>query len=291
MNTGTLQIKPVKPVLMANLKDAMVLLGADRFPDDSSIHDVRVLMKKARAAMKLIQPLFPAEDLKKDITALREVGRKMQTWREATVARKYLRDLRKEYPDLFSNLADNERITRLIHKPDVGPETSAALQVEVDQIREILRKTAARIRFRSITVIDTAQLFIELGNSYCRVRDIYFDCRNIPRPGKFHEFRKLSKDLLYQLYFFRTVDQSKIKALEKKLDVMTRNLGRINDLNQLLKLIGYKRIPRKKPQAMDELMVRIRERQDRYSLKVWKEAPSLFSAHHYFPGIHDTEIA
>ena len=74
--------------------------------------------------------------------------------------------------------------------------------------------------------IDPQLLLRELEQTYGIVVDIYLTCRNNLRPDKLHEFRKKAKDFLYQLYFFRPLNPSAIKALEKKLDNLTQNLGR-----------------------------------------------------------------
>ena len=78
------------------------MLKRDPVPDDEVIHDVRVFMKKSRAALKLVAPQLDKEYLTRDIVALREVGRKMCAWRETSVLRKNLKDLKKEFPEIFS---------------------------------------------------------------------------------------------------------------------------------------------------------------------------------------------
>jgi CHAD domain-containing protein len=108
------------------------------------------------------------------------------------------------------------------------------------------------------------------------VVDIYLTCRNYPRPDKLHEFRKKAKDFLYQLYFFRQLNPSAIKALEKKLDNLTQNLGRFNDLSQLVMALDYEYSVNKNQPALDELVIRIREKQDIYLSKIWPAAYKIF---------------
>lgn len=62
----------------------------------------------------------------------------------------------------------------------------------------------------------------------------------------------------------------------KKLDNLTRYLGRYNDLTQLLKALDYEYSLQKNTYAMDELVIRIREKQDGYMAKVWPDAYALF---------------
>jgi CHAD domain-containing protein len=91
-----------------------------------------------------------------------------------------------------------------------------------------------------------------------------------------HKFRKKAKDFLYQLYIFRSLNQSVIKSLEKKLDSMTQNLGKFNDLDQTIKALGYSYKEASNLPAMDELIVKIREKQDRFLSKVWPSAYQIF---------------
>jgi CHAD domain-containing protein len=124
--------------------------------------------------------------------------------------------------------------------------------------------------------IDPQLLIKELELTYTKVVDIYLTCRNSPKPSDLHEFRKKAKDFLYQLYFFRPLNPSVVKALEKKLDSMTQYLGKYNDLTQVVKALGYKYPDDTNPPAMDELIVKIREKQDRYLSKVWPSAYKIF---------------
>ena len=209
--------------------------------------------------------------------ALREVGRIMCSWRDTSVLRKTLKYLKKDHPDIFSKLEDNEKLTSLMKKPEPVQDTSGEIcRKDLQQIREILNKTGYRIRFEPMNNLDPQLLIKELEVTYNRVVNNYLICRNNPKQPNLHELRKRSKDFLYQLWFFRPLNPSVIKALEKKLDTMTQNLGKYNDLAQLVKTIGYKYDISANQPALDELAVIIREEQDQYLSKVWPVAYKIF---------------
>jgi len=88
--------------------------------------------------------------------------------------------------------------------------------------------------------------------------------------------RKSSKDFLYQLWFFRPLNVPTVKRLEKKLDSLAQNLGKYNDLTQLLKELDYKYEYTANPPEFDELAVIIKEEQDRYLSRIWPMAHKLF---------------
>ena len=104
--------------LAGYIRESQIMLRREPVPDDEVIHDVRVIMKKARAALKLVAPQLDKEFIYERYCALREVGRKMCAWRETSVLRKNLKELKKEFPEIFSQLADNEKINSILKKPD-----------------------------------------------------------------------------------------------------------------------------------------------------------------------------
>lgn len=281
MNNYNLEIKEIKPYLSGYIRKAGLLLGRNAVPDDDAVHDIRVLMKKSRAALKLTLPYTDTDLQTKDIQDLKRVGQIMSKWRDTSVHRKTLKELKKEFPDIFSRLIGYEKIEDLMRKTDIISEPDELMKNDIAEIEDLLNKTNYRIRFYQMQKIDPVVLLHQLELSFDMVRNIFLECRNMPRPEKIHQFRKRSKDFLYQLYFFRPLNPSKVKSIEKQVERMTLNLGRYNDFYQLIKIIGYVYPNDLNLTAMDELVVKIREKQDRYLLKVWPSASGCFG-----PGIN-----
>jgi|WetSurMetagenome_2_1015567.scaffolds.fasta_scaffold170106_2 CHAD domain-containing protein len=276
MELDYVKLKQIKPAIAGYIRESQMMLMRDPFPDEVVIHDIRVLMKKSRAALKLVASQLDKEYVSKDVDALREVGRKMCDWRETSVLRKNLKELKKEFPGIFSRLTEDDKISIMLRKPDPVAEPTEEFKAEAEEINELLRKTGFRIRFTPMNKIDPQLLLKELEKTYSIVVDVYLHCRNNPRPDELHEFRKKAKDFLYQLYFFRPLNTTEIKALEKKLDNLTRYLGWFNDLTQLVKALDYEYSYNKYLPAMDELVIRIREKQDSYLSKIWPAAYKIF---------------
>jgi CHAD domain-containing protein len=276
MELDFVKLREIKPALAGYIRESQALLKISVVPDEKAVHDVRVLMKKSRSVLKLAAPQLDKESYDRDFRAFREVGRTMRLWRETSVHRKTLKELRKEYPVIFSLIQDNDKISSLLKKAEPDPEPPEEIKAGVEKIADLLNRAAYRIRFQSMNKIDPQLLIKELELTYSNVADIYLTCRNRRKPENLHEFRKMAKDFLYQLYFFRPLNPSVVKALEKKLDSMTQNLGKFNDLTQLVKTLGYKYPDSTNLPAMDELIVKIREKQDRYLDKVWPSAYKIF---------------
>lgn len=276
MEPDQVKLKEIKPALSGYIRESLTLLNQSVVPDENTVHDVRVLMKKARSVVRLIAPQMDTEFIGRERQALREVGRIMCSWRDISVLRKALKNLKKRNPDIFLKLADNEKINSLIKKPESSEELPVEEKNNLGQIVEILNKTGYRIRFEPMNKLDPHLLIKSLETTYICVVNNYMICRNNPKAANLHEFRKRAKDLLYQLWFFRPLNPPVVKALEKKLDLLTQNLGKFNDLSQLLKEIGYRYEYTANHPALDELAVIIREEQDRYLAKVWPAAHKIF---------------
>lgn len=276
MDQDIIRLKDIKNELSAYISDAQLLLKKAPVPDDDSVHDMRVLFKKSRATLKLIEPQVESEYRQKDIQILKEAARLMTEWRDSTVHRKTLKELKKEYPDVFLKLQDNETLNNLIKKPEILPVPTAVMSQNTSQIEQLLKKTSYRIRFQNMQSFDPNVLLKELETTYLRATDRFLICRNDPKEKKLHDFRKKAKEFLYQLYFFRPVNSASVKALEKKLESLTRNLGKINDIAQLIKAIDYKYPNELNSPALDELVMCMREKQDKHLVKVWSISSKIF---------------
>ena len=276
-DTGPKRLREIKPALTGYLSDSLKLLGQMPLPDDDAVHDIRVLMKRQRATIKLVKPLLDEQVYRREYLAGREVGRILCSWREMSVLYRTMKSLRKENPKLFVKLWDNEKIQGLLHKPYSTWAMAGEKSKSVRDISAQLRKALYRVRFLNLNDPGMNLLLEELERNYLITAKAYLDCRNNPRPVLLHEFRKKSKTFMYQLYYFRPLNQPVIKSLEKKLDLLTQNLGRYNDLAQIINMIGYKYGKPDNNAVMDELAVVIRNKQDRYLLKVWPSAYRIFS--------------
>jgi CHAD domain-containing protein len=276
MELDYVKLKELKPALAGYIRESQTLLKRAPVPDEKEVHDIRVLMKKSRAMLKLLSPQVEDPFFERDAADLREVGRKLCSRRETSVQRKILKEFRKEYPEIFSELRNNEMLTKLLGRHESEQEPSEEIKTTLEQIYSLLNNTAYRIRFQTMTKIDPQLLIKELERTYLDVVGAYLNCRNNPKQEMLHKFRKRSKDFLYQLYIFRPLNPSVIKDLEKKLDSMTQNLGKYNDIAQIIKYLDYHYKNRSNPAAMDELIIKFREKQDRYLSRVWPTAYQIF---------------
>ena len=214
-----IKLKEVKPALAGYIREAQLMLEQSPAPNDKAVHDVRVLMKKSRAVLLLIRSQIDEESYKREYQALREVGRLMSSWRETSVHRKTLKNLRKNHASVFSDLKDFEPLNHLVERAAPGEEDIEKVTGQSEQIVELLGKSGYRIRFLSLNKLDPVILMKDLEQTYSSVIHSYLNSRNNITPDNLHEFRKKSKSFLYQLWFFRPLKPGAVKGLEKKIDI------------------------------------------------------------------------
>jgi CHAD domain-containing protein len=276
MQEDNIKLKDIKPSLCGYIREAQLMLDPVKVPDEKIVHDVRVLMKKSRASIKLLKTQMDGTSYEKEYCTLREVGRIMQTWRETSVLRKLLKELKKKHPELFSHLTDNEKISLLLSKPEIINEPSVDMRKGLENIIDLLHKSDYRLRFMGMNNLDPNLIYKELEITYSTVSDCYLKARNYHKDVSLHELRKKTKDFLYQLFFFRSLNPKVIKGLEKRLDSIGQNLGKYNDHAVLINALGYRYPSGGNNSAVDEFIVIIKQEQDKYLLKVWPSAFRIF---------------
>ena len=269
--------KDLKTSMAGYLSGSLTLLAASPVPDDAAIHDVRVLMKKHRAAIRLVRPLLDEDVFRREYLDGRGTGRILALWRESAVLRKTMKMLKKDNPELFVKLHDNTKVQDLLRKPYSTWDQAGELAKTVSEVNTHLKKALYRLRFISLNEPDMRVLLGELGNSHAAASAAYLACRNKPSAPLLHKFRKKSKTFMYQLVFFRHLSPQTVRLLEKRLGTMTQNLGRYNDLAQITALTGYRLGASENSAADDELAIVIRDRQDRCLAKVWPVAFRIFA--------------
>lgn len=273
---GHIATTDFKPVLCGYIRDAQSMINPGRLPGQNVVHDVRVLMKKARAAIKLLRSCLDEESFRREYGAFRDTGRIMCTWRESTVHRKLLRDFRKRHPALFTRVKDENVIRHLLETHDDPASSAEKIREDLLNIKDILHRSSSRLRFLNMKVPEQRLLIEELERTFIMVSGCYLNARHNPKDVNIHEFRKKTKDLLYQLFFFRSLNPKAVRSLEKRLDQLAQDLGKYNDYAVLLRTLDYKYQTDANNHALDEFAIIVRQEQDKYLMRIWPAAYRIF---------------
>jgi hypothetical protein len=172
MEPDYVKLKEIKPALSGFIRASRALLKRSELPDEKAIHDVRVLMKKSRALVKLTISQQDNIYFDRNISSLKEVGTIMCSWRETSVQRKLLKSFQRKYPDIFFQLRENSRLTHLLEKNEPVTGSPEELKIALEKIDDLLSKTNYRVRFQSMKSADPQLLLKELDKSFTMIKDI-----------------------------------------------------------------------------------------------------------------------
>ena len=150
------------------------------------------------------------------------------------------------------------------------------MEKDLKEIIGILHKSSFRIRFRAMNNVDQNLIREELERTFDNVSACFLIARNNPKNINLHRFRKRTKDFLYQLFFFRSLDPRAIKSLEKRIETLGQNLGKYNDYAVLITSLGYSYPSAENSSALDELIVIVKQEQDKYLSKIWPSPYRIF---------------
>lgn len=268
--------RQIKPLIVVCVSEALRLLPQSSLPDEEEIHEIRVLMKKARALLKLTAGQVDEKFYAGSMEAFKMTGKLLAELRERTVIRRTFKEIRKKHRGVVSRLNDNPAISGLAGKTGMKAVESSMQADRIANLRSMLTRAGYRLRFEPMSTLNGSILYKELENTYLAVSAVYLKCRNRPKPADIHRLRKRAKDLMYQLYVFRPAGRSAIKKCERMLEVMTANLGRFRDLAQFIKAIDYNYSPGNSNPDLDALVVLIRGMEDKCMSKAWNVADRIF---------------
>jgi CHAD domain-containing protein len=162
MVPDNIKIKDIKPVISGYISEALLLMKRAPVPDDQAVHDIRVLMKRSRAVIKLLASYLGEESFRKEYLTFRDTGRALCSFRESSVHRKTLKGLKKQHGELFSRLEGNAKIEMLLKKSEHHTEPSPEVIASIENIRGLLNKGLFRIRFLSLDKLEPKVLLQEL---------------------------------------------------------------------------------------------------------------------------------
>lgn len=276
MKPGNNDKEDIKSCMAGYISGSLSLLD-DSIVSDCTVHDVRLNMKRQRAALRLLRSQINEKTFAREFLAAKQAGQLLRSWRESAVFRATIVKLENDNKKLFRKLRKNERFQNLMGKMPARNRLLPGQKKIVGEVRSELRRSLGRLRFINPGNTDINYLLPSLERSYAVAAEAYVRSRRKSAPKMIHAFRKRSKDLLYQLDFFRNLNRSRITKIRKELEYMTGKLGKYFDLYQLKKSLGYNGRASAGDPEMNELIIIIRGKQDKYLRKVWPVAYRLFS--------------
>ncbi len=204
-------------------------------PGPAEVHQVRLCCKRQRALLRL---LLPSEEKPLCASQIKKIGaaaRKLSSSRDQEVVRENLQKLAaKKKKGRFLRpfaflLAKQQQTSR-----EFAPEMVAQ---HLQQAAESLREAAETVRSVPLSAHGWSLLAMGLERSHRKAREAYSVAHCTPQADHLHELRKRLKDLLYQLEIVSPWWPDHLKSLRRQLAAVAEQLGVVNDLNLLEKIL------------------------------------------------------
>lgn len=223
---------------MTRIAGAQTVLALTALSDpsltlDLKVHAVRRRIKKLRALIRLIRPVFPA--YKQENAALREAGRRLSEARDAAVMTETFERLAVLYANYLSadiigpvreRLCENRRA---ISDAGIG---IALLETETD-----LKAFAARLVDWKIRCEEVEAFEEGLAASYKRAAKTLRHAKETGDSEDLHEWRKWTKYHWLQLRLIKRIWPEGLDPRNAELDLLTDELGEHHDLSVLCTLL------------------------------------------------------
>lgn len=228
---------PAYCTLAADWLQATIPRAADTsWKSDEVVHDLRTAAKRARALIRLFRDAQGRLARRRDNVRLRDAARALAGARDVAVARALLQKLQRKHHGR-TMVAIASALRGLGRQPPAAcadGETRAAIV----HARATLHATARKLRELRCSAAD-ARGGIEAGlrASYRRSRNQMQHVRRGSDAAAWHEWRKLTKRLYYQLQFPGLTESQRGRRLVRRLDELQEQLGVEHDTQLVMTLL------------------------------------------------------
>lgn len=256
--------------------------SSSRKPDDV-VHNLRTAAKRARALVRLFGKALGQRTQRQENFHLRDAARALAGSRDAAVARELLLKLRRKHRGrtavaitaALNGLAGHRFAA---HAP--GERNTA-----IAHAHEVLHTTARRLRQLRLSPKAACEA-VEAASraSYRRSRHQMKSARTTDDAAEYHEWRKLTKRLFYQLQLPGLACSKAERRLVRRLGELQERLGAEHDTQQVMALLhsepthsgGTKQTARVVA-LLEERGKNLRKRCLRLGAKVFSDKPEVFA--------------
>ena len=241
-----------------------IVLGARRIAmaaeanPEQAVHEYRKSIRRARSVVALLRPSLGRTATQGLVEALRRAFRETGSLRDRDVLFATLTGLAGDDPVMFVEAA--EFAARL-------GESGGA----VDPVK-VLRKSAPILKLLPAALevtlprdYSTPDLERGLARSYRRTRQALEKAVETRADADFHEWRKRLKELRYQVELLASSGSRPLKAREKSLGELARELGAVTDLAVLcreLEALAGSDVTGPRPKLLEKGHELVRQRAD-----------------------------
>lgn len=241
-----------------------------------AVHAARKDLKKARAALRLIQEKLDPKDYRKEHRKLRAVGQALAQRRDAEVLLKTVDKLRADCHDrrtgeiLFKlRQVLLERYKEVFQRPPAAPKVETKLK---SARRQIKGWQLGGLKWRDLSC----------GNqrTYKQGWKAFQEAERTPAPENLHEWRKRVKDMWYQLRVLQPARPKALKRRAHEMKQLSEYLGDSHDLMMFKEAVKTARFAKPQTELLDELADSQREKLEKAAFelghRLYAEKPAAF---------------
>ncbi len=202
--------------------------------DEVAVHDLRKVLKRWRAILRLIGPVVGDEAEVLRIEA-RDLAREMASARDGRAALEALSDLGEDIPTLSerSRASIAERLTRI----GASAEAASITPMLKARVSEALARAANAVERWPIADFDSIEATRQLTTTYRRARDAMPAIWEQASPEELHRFRRRVVEHRYQMELVEPVWPKLIRLWVAESQRLRDRLGAHQDLAVLQRMI------------------------------------------------------
>jgi CHAD domain len=225
--THDLRLRIVRDVLLRQLDDAIGRLKKNG-KSDTTVHDVRRELKRARATLRLLRKSMGGPAYRRDNWAIRDVARLLTPLRDAKVLVRTLGRLRRVGDD--NDLGAAASLLTRQFQEERQAIARRLLPKHLVAAADVLRTVQERVREIPRARLDECSIREGLGRVYKAGRRAFRRVKDQRTDGRLHEWRKQVKYLLDQIDVARRLGAAKLKKRRKHSQRLADVLGEDHDL-------------------------------------------------------------
>jgi len=244
-----------------------------------AIHEFRKTTKKLRAIFRMMRSALPEGVYASWMAILRSASAELSVSRDATVLEQHLREAYQAIcPE--ADLAGKpwRNLTLFASYKDQAMSERSAMQV--GHVRAELLALKAQVADLGFEQVGFSQLLEGHRQSFKQARQLLSRLRAPYPEPTLHEFRKRTKDTLYQLRLLTKLSPRKLQKEQSRFEQLSETLGLLHDLLGLRSAIECARtsscVVKELPGLLDYVLgriTRLERRALRFGSKLFRETP------------------
>jgi CHAD domain-containing protein len=215
----------VKRIVCHQIEAAICASGAERNGKGSPVHATRKHLKKARSALRFVAGAIDRDAWKREDRCLAKVGKLISEVRDAEVRLQTVRQLREFAQGRKRSFRHTEEL--LAFELD---SFLAAFSDWPEEAKKRLTQSLDHICAWPLDDLQCKQLRQCVRKTYKRGRNALKAATRKTSTRNLHTFRKVAKELWYELRILRPLSPAVFEELNNELKAIGQYLGQVHDL-------------------------------------------------------------